>query len=453
MARSRRNLVAKPVVAIVGRPNVGKSTLFNKLIGERQAIIEDVPGTTRDRIYGQADWNGVAFTLIDTGGIQITTAAEDQADALVEQVRGQAEAAIAEADAILFLVDARDGITSADESVAAELRKAGKPILLVANKADSEERRLRSAEFYQLGLGDPIAISAYHGTGVGDLLDELVKRLPPSPVTDEEDETVKVAIVGRPNVGKSALLNALLGEARAIVSDVPGTTRDAIDTAVIWDSQPVTLIDTAGIRRRGKIVHGIEQYSVIRALRAINRADVVLLVIDSAEGLTAQDAHVAGYVHDEYKGLVIVMNKWDLVPKDSQTMARYTEQVRQALAWTGDPPIVFVSALTGQRVNTIPAVALKVAAERAQRVPTAALNRLLRSAFAEHPAPSRGGRRQKFFYATQPAVKPPTFVLYVTDPDAIHFSYKRYLENTIRREYGFAGVPLRISFRARSGEK
>jgi GTP-binding protein len=453
MARSRRNLVAKPVVAIVGRPNVGKSTLFNKLIGERQAIIEDVPGTTRDRIYGQADWNGVAFTLIDTGGIQITTAAEDQADTLVEQVRGQAEAAIAEADAILFLVDARDGITSADELVAAELRKTGKPILLAANKADSEERRLRSAEFYQLGLGDPIAISAYHGTGVGDLLDELVKRLPPSPVTDEEDETVKVAIVGRPNVGKSALLNALLGEARAIVSDVPGTTRDAIDTAVIWDGQPVTLIDTAGIRRRGKIVHGIEQYSVIRALRAINRADVVLLVIDSAEGLTAQDAHVAGYVHDEYKGLVIVMNKWDLVPKDSQTMARYTEQVRQALAWTGDPPIVFVSALTGQRVNTIPAVALKVAAERAQRVPTAALNRLLRSAFAEHPAPSRGGRRQKFFYATQPAVKPPTFVLYVTDPDEIHFSYKRYLENTIRREYGFAGVPLRISFRARSGEK
>lgn len=445
--------MAKPVVAIVGRPNVGKSTLFNKLIGERRAIIEDLPGTTRDRLYGQSDWNGVAFTLVDTGGIQITTTAEEQANALIEQVRGQAEAAIQEADAILFLVDARDGITSADELVAAGLRKAGKPILLVVNKADSEERRLRSAEFYQLGLGDPIAISAYHGTGVGDLLDELVKRLPPSPVPDEEDETVKVAIVGRPNVGKSALLNALLGAPRAIVSPVPGTTRDAIDTRVVWDGQPVTLIDTAGIRRRGKIVHGIEQYSVIRALRAINRADVVLLVIDSAEGLTAQDEHVAGYVHDEYKGLVIVMNKWDLVPKDSQTMARYTEQVRQALAWTGNPPIVFVSALTGQRVNTIPAVALKVAAERVQRVPTAALNRLIRSAFEEHPAPARGGRRQKFFYATQPAVKPPTFVLYVTDPDEIHFSYKRYLENTIRRAYGFAGVPLRISFRARSGEK
>jgi GTP-binding protein len=445
-------MAPKPVVALVGRPNVGKSTLFNRIIGERQAIIEDQPGTTRDRIYGQTDWNGVAFSLIDTGGIQVTTAAEDQLDEMVEQIRGQAEAAIAEADVIVLLVDVRDGLTSADEMVAGALRRSGKPVVLAANKADSQERRLASAEFYRFGLGDPIPISAYHGSGVGDLLDEVVKLLPPSPLDDDEDDSIKVAIVGRPNVGKSALLNALLGQKRAIVSDVPGTTRDAIDTRVTWDGQEVTLIDTAGIRRRGKIAHGVEQYSVIRSLRAINRADVVLLVVDSAEGLTAQDAHVAGYVHDEFKGLVVVMNKWDLVEKDSKTMAEYTERVRRALEWTAHAPIVFVSALTGQRVANLPEVTLAVAAERAKRIPTAALNKVLRTAVESHPAPARPGRRLKFFYATQPAVEPPTFVLYVTDPEAIHFSYKRYLENTIRREYGFAGVPLRISFRARGGD-
>ncbi|MCC6628159.1 MAG: ribosome biogenesis GTPase Der [Chloroflexi bacterium] len=443
--------MSKPVVAIVGRPNVGKSTLFNRIVGERQAIIEDEPGTTRDRLYGQADWNGVAFTLIDTGGIQLTTPGDDPAEALVEQVRGQAEIAIAEAEAIIFVVDVRDGITTADELVGAALRQSGKPVVLAANKADSDQWRLAAAEFYQMGLGEPVAISAYHGSAIGDLLDALTALLPPSPLPDEDDDDIQVAIVGRPNVGKSALLNALLGKTRTIVSPVPGTTRDAIDTQVEWNGKLVTLIDTAGIRRRGKVAYGVEQYSVIRSLRAVNRADVVLLVIDAAEGLTAQDAHIAGYARDEYKGIVIVMNKWDLVPKDSNTMARYADGVRREFDWLAHAPVIFVSALTGQRVPLLPEAVLQVAAERSQRVPTGALNRLLRDAFEEHPAPARAGRRQKFFYATQPATKPPTFVVYITDPEALHFSYKRYLENAIRREYGFAGVPLRLSFRARGG--
>jgi GTP-binding protein len=441
------------VVAIVGRPNVGKSTFFNRVIGERQAIVEDQPGTTRDRLYGQTEWNGLAFTLVDTGGIQLTTVGENRTAGLVDQIRQQADLAVGEADVILFMVDARDGLTSADEMLAGRLRRSSKPVLLAVNKAESEQRRLTGHEFHRLGLGEPMPLSAFHGTGTGDLLDRLVELLPASPAGEAEDDSVKVAIVGRPNVGKSLLLNTLLGQERSIVSDRPGTTRDAIDTAVVWAEQPVTLIDTAGIRRRGRVEPGIEHYSVIRSLRAIDRCDVALLVIDGAEGLTAQDTHVAGYVQEEYKGVVLIVNKWDLVAKETQTMQRYTERLERDLGWLARPPIVFISALTGQRVRQIPALALQVAAERAKRVPTGPLNKLLQTAVADHPPPARPGRRLKFFYATQPAVEPPTFVFYVNDPVAVHFSYRRYLENCLRRAYGFAGVPLRLSFRERGGDE
>lgn len=441
----------RPIVAIVGRPNVGKSTFFNRVIGERQAIVEDHPGTTRDRLYGQAEWNGTAFSLIDTGGIQLTTTGDGAGQLLTDQIRQQADLAVDEADVIVMMVDARDGITSADEMVAARLRRSGKPLLLAVNKAESEERRQASHDFYQLGLGQPVAISAYHGSGTGDLLDRIVELLPPAPPEDEEDRSLKVAIVGRPNVGKSALLNALLGEERVIVSAVPGTTRDAIDTAVIWDERPVTLIDTAGIRRRGRVEHGIEQYSVIRSMRAVDRCDVALLVIDGAEGLTAQDTHIAGYIQEAYKGLVLVVNKWDLVEKETQTMQNYTAYLERELNWTAHPPILFVSALTRQRVATIPKIVIGVADERGKRVATGQLNKLLHSAVLEHPPSARPGRRLKFFYATQPTAEPPTFILYVNDPEAVHFSYRRYLENTIRKAYGFGGVPLRLSFRERGG--
>lgn len=441
----------RPVVAIVGRPNVGKSTLFNRIIGERQAIVEDEPGTTRDRNYGQAEWNGIAFTLIDTGGIDTGADETGDPDIILSHIREQAAVAVAEADAIVFVVDARDGLTAADEIIGTELRRASKSVLLAANKAESEERRYSSAEFYALGLGEPMPISAYHGSGTGDLLDCLVALLPPGLAEDEDDTSIKIAIAGRPNVGKSSLLNTLLGEQRSIVSEIPGTTRDAVDTRITWGEQVVTLIDTAGIRRRGRIEQGVEKYSVIRALRAVGRADVVLLVVDSAEGLTAQDAHVAGYVQDEYKGMVVVMNKWDLVTKDSDTMREYTEHVQQVLNWTAHVPIVFISALTGQRVEQAMEAALAVAAERDKRVSTGALNRVLRTAFEQHPPPARPGSRLKFFYATQPTTKPPTFILYVNDAELIHFSYRRYLENVIRREYGFDGVPLRLSFRQRGG--
>ena len=443
--------VARPVVAIVGRPNVGKSTFFNRLIGERQAIVEDLPGTTRDRIYGQTDWNGVEFTVIDTGGIEEAPVTDQAPVDLLSLTRAQAEQAMQEADLIVLVVDARDGLTATDEALAVELRKSGKPVIVAANKAENDERRANAAEFYQLGLGEPVPISAYHGSMVGDLLDAMVAALPPASADEEEDTSVKVAIAGRPNVGKSALLNALLGIERAIVSDIPGTTRDAIDTRLEWHGQPVTLIDTAGIRRRGRVEHGIEQYSVVRSARAIDRADVVLLVIDSAEGITAQDTHVAGFIQDAYKGMVVVMNKWDLVPKDSNTMDEYRNYVQETLNWTARVPIVFVSALTGQRVQAIPDVVLEVAEARRQRVPTGVLNRLLRAAIEQHPPPARPSKRLKFFYATQPTSEPPTFVIYVNDPTMIHFSYKRYLENAIRDAYGFNGVPLRLSFRERGG--
>ncbi|HAL61879.1 MAG TPA: ribosome biogenesis GTPase Der [Chloroflexi bacterium] len=432
----------KPLVAIVGRPNVGKSTLFNRLVEEPRAIVEDLPGTTRDRLYADAQWGGVAFTLIDTGGLVLWT--EDE---LTMQVRRQVELAMAEAEAILFLVDVAEGLTVGDEEIAELLRVSQKPLFLVVNKADNEARRLAATEFYSLGLGEPYPISALHGTGTGDLLDALVASFPPREEV-EEAEGVRVAIVGRPNVGKSSLLNALLGWERAIVSESPGTTRDAIDTQMSWDSQLVTLIDTAGIRRRGRVQRGVEQYSVLRALRAIQRAHVVVLLLDAPQGVTAQDAHIAGYVMEEARGIVLVVNKWDLMQEAD--LSEYAKEVRQAFRFIPFAPLLFVSALTGRRVGTVLETALRVYQERLRRVPTSGLNRLLREAVASHSPPSKRGKRLRFYYATQAEVDPPTFVFFVNDPQLVHFSYRRYLENRLREAFGFEGTPLRLYFRRRS---
>ena len=439
-------MAERPVVALVGRPNVGKSTLFNRLIGERVAIVEDVPGTTRDRLYGDAEWTGVPFVVIDTGGL-----ANDPANDMVAAIRSQAEVAMAEADVIVFLVDAAEGVTAADEDVAERLRLTKKPIVLAVNKADNAERRLNAVEFYTLGVGEPFPISAIHGTGTGDVLDQIVAQLPVTP-EDEADESVKIALVGRPNVGKSSLLNRLLGEQRSIVSDVPGTTRDAIDTQIRYSGQDITLIDTAGIRRRGKVEVGIEKYSVLRAMRAIQRADVALLLTDGAEGITAQDAHIAGYIIEEGKSAVLLVNKWDLVEKDSQTLNEYARKVRGALNFVDYVPVLFISALTGQRVNQVIPTALRVYEARFQRIPTAELNRLLQDAVAHHPPPTRSGQRLKFYYATQISVDPPRFVFFVNDHRLFHFTYERYLENLMRERYGFEGTPIKLIFRTRERE-
>ncbi len=439
----------KPIVAVVGRPNVGKSTLFNRLVGERRAIVQDIPGTTRDRVYGTTDWGGVEFTVVDTGGLQDDR--EIDAESLTEiarNTRNQAQAAIDEADVIVFLVDARSGLTAGDHEVADLLRRADKPTILVANKAESAVRRDGIYEFYELGLGDPVAISAYHGTGTGDLLDKVVESLPEA---EEEEETdgPAIAIVGRPNVGKSRLLNALLGQERSIVSDVPGTTRDSIDTELTWAGQPLTLIDTAGIRRRGRIEQGVEQFSVIRSMRAIDRSDVVLLVVDATEDFTAQDLHIAGYIEEQKKGIVVVINKWDLIEKDAKTMDEYKARAREQLDFVPYAPLVFVSAKFGQRVHQVLDTALLVVAERQKRVPTSALNALLRESVAAHPPPSKPGKWLKFYYATQADVAPPTFVFFCNDPVQIHFSYRRYLENRLREAFGYTGAPIRLSFRGR----
>jgi len=448
-----------PIVALVGRPNVGKSTLFNRLIGQRQAIIEDLPGTTRDRLYGEADWAGRTFTVVDTGGLEITTQrmagggvkplAIASAD-YIEHIRNQAEMAIAEADVIVFLVDVAEGLTSADHNIADLLRRSQKPVLVAANKADNPRLRQEVLEFYALGLGDPHPISALHGTGVGDLLDRVVDALPIQEAKEEpEVEAVKIAIVGRPNVGKSSLLNKLLGQERAIVSPIPGTTRDAIDTYLEWEGHPVMLIDTAGIRRRGQIAPGIEKYSVLRALRAIERADVVLLLIDAVEGVTAQDAHIASYILEEYKSVIVVVNKWDAIEKDTYTMPQYTQWVRHELRFLDYVPVMFISALTGQRVKNVIPTALRVYQERQVRIPTAELNRLVQETVARHAPPSKAGKRLKFLYATQADVAPPTFVFFVSDPRLVHFSYQRYLENQIRAAYPFEGTPLKLVFKRR----
>jgi GTP-binding protein len=446
--------VAKPIVALVGRPNVGKSTLFNRLIGERRAIVQNEPGTTRDRVYGDAEWVGVEFTVIDTGGlmddseIAAATNSEDLETYIAKQTRSQASAAITEADVIVFVVDITSIPTAGDAEIAEMLRRADKPVIVAANKADSVNRRELLFEFYELGLGEPIGISAYHGNGTGDLLDQIVENLPDAE-EDEATEGPRIAIVGRPNVGKSRLLNALLGEERSIVSELPGTTRDSLDTMIEWEGQPVTLIDTAGIRRRGRVEHGIERVSVMRSMRAIDRADVVLLLIDATEDFTAQDLHIAGYVEEQKKGLVVVVNKWDLIEKDAHTMEAYRTRARRELDFMKYAPVVFISAKLGLRVGQVLDAALQVIEEREKRVSTAQLNKVLKDAVAKHQPPSRPGKWVKFFYATQADVAPPTFLFFCNDPKAIHFSYRRYLENELREAFGFEGTPLRLSFRSR----
>ncbi|HYP59652.1 MAG TPA: ribosome biogenesis GTPase Der [Thermomicrobiales bacterium] len=445
--------MARPIVAIVGRPNVGKSTLFNRLVGERRAIVEDIPGTTRDRLYGTTTWGGVDFTIVDTAGLQEPSEIEASSTAEIAQMtRDQARSAIDEADVIVFMVDTKAGMTAGDHEVADMLRRTDKPTILVANKVDNINRKDMAVEFYELGLGDPMAISSYHGVGTSDLLDRIVENLPHF---EEEPEIAgpRIAIVGRPNVGKSRLVNALIGEERSIVSDTPGTTRDSLDTHMEWNGRPLTLIDTAGIRRRGRIEQGIEHFSVLRSMRAIDRSDVVLMVVDSTEGFTAQDLHIAGYVEEQKKGIVVVVNKWDLIEKDSSTMDLYRDEAKRQLDFLPYAPLVFISAKFGQRVQNVLEMALLVETERRKRVSTSALNKLLREAVAAHAPASKPGKWLKFYYATQADVSPPTFVFFCNDPQNVHFSYKRYLENQIRDQFGFVGNPVRMTFRGREEDE
>lgn len=436
--------MSKPLIAIVGRPNVGKSTLFNRIVGRRLAIVEDLPGTTRDRLYADAEWQGRVFALVDTGGL-----VPGSDDDLLTRVYVQAQQAIADADVIIFMTDVLDGVTAADQEVADVLRRTQKPVILAVNKADSEQRHMDACDFYSLGWGDMHVTSSLHGTGVADLLDAVVATFPREAEEKEEPEVVRIAIVGRPNVGKSSLLNALLREDRAIVSEVPGTTRDAIDTRLQWYGQQVVLVDTAGIRKRGSVISGVEQYSVLRALKAIERADVVLVIIDATEGVTAQDAHITGYILEASKSVVVVVNKWDLVPKDHMTMDACRAEMRKQFKFVPYAPVLFVSALTRQRIHQVLETATRVHRQRSQRVPTGELNDLMQDAIARHSPPSKAGKRLKFYYATQPTIDPPTLVFFVNDRRLAHFSYQRYLENRIRERWGFEGTPLRLRFQSR----
>ncbi len=457
--------IAAPPVAIVGRPNVGKSTLFNRIVGERAAIVEDRARTTRDRLYGDGEWNGRRFLVVDTGGLEV-----EPDDPIEAAVQVQARLAIAEADVVLFLVDAVAGPTPADLEAAELLRRAKAPVIVAVNKSDNPRRELEAAEFWSMGFERTMAIAAIHGRGVADLLDELVRLLPPEPepaptvlpesddevdalAEAEEDRTPAIALVGRPNVGKSSLLNALLREERTIVSDVPGTTRDAIDTRISWGRGEVVLIDTAGIRRRGKVATGsaAERFSTVRSLKAISRADVAVLLIDGVDGLTAQDAHIAGYVVEEGRGLVVAVNKWDAVEdKTGRTFDQYVAWIRHEAPFLDFAPVVSLSARTGQRVDRALELAVDVWGEWRRRVPTAELNRVVSDAVLRQDPPITKGRRPKVFYATQASVAPPTFIFFARDAAAVHFSYQRYLENQLREAFGFLGTPLRLVFRERS---
>jgi len=432
-----------PLVALVGRPNVGKSTLFNRIVGARLAIVEDVPGTTRDRLYARTEWGGREFNVVDTGGLELRGEGE-----ITIRVRNQAEVAIAEADVIVLLADGKEGLTSADHDVAGLLRRSGKPVILAVNKAESRRRQLETVEFWNLGVGEPYAVSALHGTGTGDLLQAVVDALPDreAPI---EDEAVRVAILGRPNVGKSSLLNKLSGEQRMIVSAVPGTTRDAVDTRVVHDGQEIVLVDTAGVRRSGKVAPGVERYSVLRAMRAIERADVGILMLDAQDGVTAQDAHIGGYIDAAGKGAIIAVNKWDLVEKDTHTAAQIAEVIRAELKFLDYAPILFISALTGQRARQVLVKSLEIQAERQKRIPTAELNRFVADTLVRHAPPSKGGRRLKVRFATQAGLAPPTFVFFVNDRELVHFGYERFIDNQLRRLYPFEGTPIRLVFRER----
>ena len=442
----------KPIVAVVGRPNVGKSTFFNRLIGQRKAIVEDLPGTTRDRLYGECEWNGRIFTVVDTAGLLFEhddlTTGTPQIE-IARQVRAQVKIALEEADIIIFVVDIVAGITAADDEVAVLLRRSNKPIILAANKSDSLARNLDAVEFYALNLGHPIPMSAYHGIGTGDVLD-AVTALIPALAEPETDETVRIALVGRPNVGKSSLLNRLVGSERSVVSSVPGTTRDAIDTPITIDGEAAILIDTAGVRRRGRVEPGVEKHSVLRTLRAIERADVAVLLIDAEEGVTAQDTHIAGMILEQLKGVVILVNKWDLIIKDDTTFNAFTRGVRDAFKFIPYAPLIFISAKTGQRVDQVLPTAMKVAVERRKRVATSQLNALLRQALYEHPPTSiKVGAHLRIYYATQPQINPPVFLFFANDAQMIHWGYARYLENKLREKFGYMGTPIKIVFRGR----
>jgi len=449
-----------PVVAIVGRPNVGKSTLFNRLAGERLAIVDDTPGTTRDRIFAHSAWNGVNFDIIDTGGIDPSTGLKTplsiNSKDYIDQIRQQAILAVHDADAVLFLTSAIDGMTPADQEIAQILRKnqskrEGKPwppILLVVNKADNQNLRNQNVDFFSLGMGEPYPMSAIHGTATGDMLDELVKLLPEMK-EETEDNSIKIAIVGKPNVGKSSLLNSLVGEERAIVSPIAGTTRDAIDTHIQYNDQEITLIDTAGIRKRGSILPGVEKYSVIRTMQAIDRCDVALLLIDATDEISAQDLHIAGFIKDAWKSIVVLVNKWDAINKDTNTMEEHTKKLRHALDFMDYVPVLYISAKTGQRVSQVLPLALKVEEERLVRVTTSALNKILMSAQDEHAPTSRTGDILKIYYGTEVKTDPPTFLLHVNNPKLSHFTYIRYLENQLRKEFPFTGTPVHFVLRAR----
>lgn len=440
----------KPIVAIVGRPNVGKSTLFNIFANSRISIVEDTPGVTRDRLYADTEWLDNEFMMVDTGGIEIMNT-----DKIAVSIRQQAQIAIAEADVILFVCDARAGITHEDAEVAKMLRQSKKPIVLAINKADSPKQEMEIFEFYNLGIGEPIPVSAANHLGLGDLLDAVVEKFPETSAYGEDgnEDEIKVALIGRPNVGKSSIFNTLVGEERSIVSDVAGTTRDAIDTPVIREGQKFLFIDTAGMRRKARIDEPIEKYSIIRSLRAVDRSDVVLMVIDAIDGVTEQDKKIAGYAHEAGKGIVLVVNKWDLYDKDNTSTLRYTENLRRELVFMQYAPVVFVSAMTKQRIHRLPEVIHYVAEQNAMRISTSVLNQVVEDAIAINPPPTEKGQRLKILYATQVKIKPPTFVIFVNEPEIMHFSYQRYLENKLREAFGFEGTPLQMIIRGKNEEE
>jgi GTPase len=435
-----------PVVALVGRPNVGKSALFNRMLGGRKALVEEAAGTTRDRLYGDVEWLRKRFRIVDTGGLLL-----DDSVPYNELVRGQVEAAAAEADVILFVVDGKEGLNPADRDVADLLRRVAKPVLLLANKTESDFRRDSAVEFYELGFGEPMPVSALHGAGVDDLMDTLADMLPETPKV-ATDAALAIAIVGRPNVGKSMLTNAILGEERVIVSETPGTTRDSIDTTFEYQDHPLTLIDTAGIRRRGRVEVGVEKHSVMRAQAAVERANVALVLMDAGEGLTAQDAHIAGLIADAYVGLVLVVNKWDLAPPEPAYRKEFSRIVRYRLRFAPWAPLSFISAMERTGIDAMLKMALRVGQERQKRVPTGELNAVVQGALSYRSPPSKQGKKLKVLYVTQAQIAPPTFIFFVNDASLLHFSYQRYLENQLRKTYGFEGSPLKLIFRSRGGQ-
>ncbi|MFC3882735.1 ribosome biogenesis GTPase Der [Bacillus songklensis] len=433
----------KPVIAIVGRPNVGKSTIFNRIVGERVSIVEDLPGVTRDRIYSSGEWLTHDFNIIDTGGIDIGD------EPFLEQIRQQAEIAIDEADVIIFLVSGREGVTSADEEVAKILYRSKKPVVLAVNKIDNPEMRDMIYDFYALGFGEPIPVSGSHGLGIGDMLDAAAAHFPKQEDDEYDEETIRFCLIGRPNVGKSSLVNAMLGEERVIVSDIAGTTRDAIDSTFTKDGQDYVIIDTAGMRKKGKVYESTEKYSVLRALKAIERSDVVLVVLNAEEGIIEQDKRIAGYAHEAGKAVVIVVNKWDAIEKDEKTMKDFEQSIRDHFLFLDYAPVVFLSAKTKKRIHTLLPMINMASENHAMRVPTNVINDVIMDAVAMNPTPTHKGNRLKIYYATQVAVKPPTFVVFVNDPELLHFSYERFLENRLRDAFGFEGTPIKIFARPR----